>query len=179
MAAGGRLRRSVRWDRIKAELAKPEVTVTVDLGLGSGQDHIWTCDLTTDYVKINTVRAKPPHTRSEVGGGPHGTRGRRERGQTDQEDIPAMAQITMKELLEAGSTSATRPSAGTKMAKYIFGERNGIYIIDLQKTLEKFRDAQVFARDLAANGARCCSWAPRSRRRRPSPTRRPAAACST
>ena len=39
------------------------------------------------------------------------------------------------------------------MAKYIFGERNGIYIIDLQKTLKKFRDAQVFARDLAANGA--------------------------
>jgi small subunit ribosomal protein S2 len=38
------------------------------------------------------------------------------------------------------------------MAKYIFGERNGIYIIDLQKTLKKFRDAYVFARNLAANG---------------------------
>jgi glutamate N-acetyltransferase/amino-acid N-acetyltransferase len=54
VAAGGRLREGVRWDRVKAELAKPEVTVTVDLGLGSGQDHIWTCDLTADYVKINT-----------------------------------------------------------------------------------------------------------------------------
>jgi glutamate N-acetyltransferase/amino-acid N-acetyltransferase len=54
VAAGGRLRDGVRWDRVKAELAKPEVTVTVDLGLGSGQDHIWTSDLTTDYVKINT-----------------------------------------------------------------------------------------------------------------------------
>ena len=54
VAAGGRLREGVRWDRLKAELAKPEVAVTVDLGLGSGQDHIWTCDLTTDYVKINT-----------------------------------------------------------------------------------------------------------------------------
>jgi glutamate N-acetyltransferase/amino-acid N-acetyltransferase len=54
VAAGGRLREGVRWDRIKAELAKPEVTVTVDLGLGSAQDHIWTCDLTADYVKINT-----------------------------------------------------------------------------------------------------------------------------
>ena len=54
VAAGGRLREGVRWDRIKAELAKPEVTVTVDLGLGYGQDHIWTCDLTADYVKINT-----------------------------------------------------------------------------------------------------------------------------
>jgi glutamate N-acetyltransferase/amino-acid N-acetyltransferase len=54
VAAGGRLREGVRWDRVKAELAKPEVSVTVDLGLGSGQDHIWTCDFTTDYVKINT-----------------------------------------------------------------------------------------------------------------------------
>ena len=54
VAAGGRLRDGVRWDRVKAELAKPEVAVTVDLGLGSAQDHIWTCDLTTDYVKINT-----------------------------------------------------------------------------------------------------------------------------
>jgi glutamate N-acetyltransferase / amino-acid N-acetyltransferase len=54
VAAGGRLREGVRWDRIKAELAKPEVAVTVDLGVGSAQDHIWTCDLTADYVKINT-----------------------------------------------------------------------------------------------------------------------------
>jgi glutamate N-acetyltransferase/amino-acid N-acetyltransferase len=54
VAAGGRLRDGVRWDRVKAELAKSEVTLTVDLGLGAAQDHIWTCDLTTDYVKINT-----------------------------------------------------------------------------------------------------------------------------
>jgi glutamate N-acetyltransferase/amino-acid N-acetyltransferase len=54
VAAAGRLREGVRWDRVKAELAKPEVTVTVDLGLGAGHDHIWTCDLTADYVKINT-----------------------------------------------------------------------------------------------------------------------------
>jgi glutamate N-acetyltransferase/amino-acid N-acetyltransferase len=54
VAAGGRLREGVRWDRVKAELAKPEVAVTVDLGLGAAQEHIWTCDLTTDYVKINT-----------------------------------------------------------------------------------------------------------------------------
>ena len=64
-----------------------------------------------------------------------------------------MAQITMKELLEAGvhfghQTKRWNP----KMAKYIFGERNGIYIIDLQKTLKKFRDAYAFVRDLAANG---------------------------
>jgi small subunit ribosomal protein S2 len=63
-----------------------------------------------------------------------------------------MSQITMKELLEAGvhfghQTKRWNP----KMAKYIFGERNGIYIIDLQKTLKKFRDAYLFVRDLAAN----------------------------
>jgi glutamate N-acetyltransferase/amino-acid N-acetyltransferase len=54
VAVNGRLREGVRWDRVKAELGRPEVSVTVDLGLGSGQDHIWTCDLTADYVKINT-----------------------------------------------------------------------------------------------------------------------------
>jgi glutamate N-acetyltransferase/amino-acid N-acetyltransferase len=54
VAAGGRVREGVRWDRVKAELARPEVTVTVDLGLGHGADHVWTCDLTQDYVKINT-----------------------------------------------------------------------------------------------------------------------------
>ena len=50
----GRLRDGVSWERVKAELAKPDVILTVDLGLGTAQDHIWTCDLTTDYVKINT-----------------------------------------------------------------------------------------------------------------------------
>jgi glutamate N-acetyltransferase/amino-acid N-acetyltransferase len=54
VAAGGKPKEGVRWDRVKAELAKPEVTVTVDLGLGTGHDHLWTCDLTQDYVKINT-----------------------------------------------------------------------------------------------------------------------------
>jgi len=54
VAAGGKPRDGVRWERVKAELAKPEVTVTVDLGLGPGHDHVWTCDLTEDYVKINT-----------------------------------------------------------------------------------------------------------------------------
>ncbi len=64
-----------------------------------------------------------------------------------------MATITMKELLEAGvhfghQTKRWNP----KMQKYIFGERNGIYIIDLQKTLKKFREAYNFVRDLAAQG---------------------------
>jgi small subunit ribosomal protein S2 len=64
-----------------------------------------------------------------------------------------MAALTMKELLEAGvhfghQTKRWNP----KMQKYIFGERNGIYIIDLQKTLKKFREAYAFMRDLAAEG---------------------------
>jgi glutamate N-acetyltransferase/amino-acid N-acetyltransferase len=54
VVAGGRLKEGVAWDRVKTELAKPEVTLTVDLGLGSAHDHMWTCDLTQDYVKINT-----------------------------------------------------------------------------------------------------------------------------
>jgi glutamate N-acetyltransferase/amino-acid N-acetyltransferase len=54
VAAGGKPKENVRWDRVKAELAKPDVTLTVDLGLGTGHDHVWTCDLTQDYVKINT-----------------------------------------------------------------------------------------------------------------------------
>jgi small subunit ribosomal protein S2 len=64
-----------------------------------------------------------------------------------------MAGLTMKELLEAGvhfghQTKRWNP----KMQKYIFGERNGIYIIDLQKTLKKFREAHAAVRDLAAGG---------------------------
>ncbi len=64
-----------------------------------------------------------------------------------------MAALTMKELLEAGvhfghQTKRWNP----KMQKYIFGERNGIYIIDLQKTLKKFREAYGFVRELAGQG---------------------------
>jgi small subunit ribosomal protein S2 len=64
-----------------------------------------------------------------------------------------MAALTMKELLEAGvhfghQTKRWNP----KMQKYIFGERNGIYIIDLQKTLKKFRDAYSFVRELSSQG---------------------------
>ena len=64
-----------------------------------------------------------------------------------------MATITMKELLEAGvhfghQTKRWNP----KMKEYIFGERNGIYIIDLQKTLKMFKDASKFVQDGAAEG---------------------------
>ena len=91
-----------------------------------------------------------------------------------------MATLTMKELLEAGvhfghQTKRWNP----KMQKYIFGERNGIYIIDLQKTLKKFREAYAYVRDLAAGAAPCSSWARRSKRRRRCSKRPAAAACST
>jgi small subunit ribosomal protein S2 len=63
--------------------------------------------------------------------------------------------ITMKELLEAGvhfghQTKRWNP----KMKKYIFGKRNGIYIIDLQKTLKLFKEASSFIADLAGQGKR-------------------------
>jgi small subunit ribosomal protein S2 len=59
----------------------------------------------------------------------------------------------MKELLEAGvhfghQTKRWNP----KMKEYIFGERNGIYIIDLQKTLKLFKDAMRFVGEMAASG---------------------------
>ena len=64
-----------------------------------------------------------------------------------------MAIIQMKELLEAGvhfghQTRRWNP----KMKPFIFGKRNGIHIVDLQKTLHYFGDAAEFIRDLAANG---------------------------
>ena len=64
-----------------------------------------------------------------------------------------MAVISMKQLLEAGvhfghQTRRWNP----KMAKYIFTERNGIYIIDLQKTVKKVDEAYAFLRDVAAEG---------------------------
>ncbi|MEO8726915.1 MAG: 30S ribosomal protein S2 [Acidobacteriaceae bacterium] len=64
-----------------------------------------------------------------------------------------MANITMKELLEAGvhfghQTKRWNP----KMKEYIFGERNGIYIIDLQKTLKMFKDASKYVQELATEG---------------------------
>ncbi len=64
-----------------------------------------------------------------------------------------MAIISMKQLLEAGvhfghQTRRWNP----KMAEYIFTERNGIYIIDLQKTVKKIEEAYFFVREMAMNG---------------------------
>jgi small subunit ribosomal protein S2 len=67
--------------------------------------------------------------------------------------VVKMAVISMKQLLEAGvhfghQTRRWNP----KMAEYIFAERNGIYIIDLQKTAKKIEEAYAFIRDIAADG---------------------------
>ncbi len=64
-----------------------------------------------------------------------------------------MAVISMKQLLEAGvhfghQTRRWNP----KMAEYIFTERNGIYIIDLQKTVKKVEEAYMFVRQIAEEG---------------------------
>ena len=64
-----------------------------------------------------------------------------------------MSVISMKQLLEAGvhfghQTRRWNP----KMKKYIFTERNGIYIIDLQKTVKKVEEAYKYVKELAANG---------------------------
>ena len=64
-----------------------------------------------------------------------------------------MSVISMKQLLEAGvhfghQTRRWNP----KMAEYIFTERNGIYIIDLQKTVKKLEEAYNFVRDISADG---------------------------
>src|SRR3954452_20880984 len=66
-----------------------------------------------------------------------------------------MPQITMRELLEAGvhfghQTSRWNP----KMKSYVFGARNGIYIIDLQKTVQFTREACAFAQKVTSEGKR-------------------------
>ncbi len=66
-----------------------------------------------------------------------------------------MSVISMKQLLEAGvhfghQTRRWNP----KMKRYIFTERNGIYIIDLQKTVKKVEEAYNFTKNLAAEGGK-------------------------
>ena len=70
-----------------------------------------------------------------------------------QKEKTKMAVVSMKQLLEAGvhfghQTRRWNP----KMAPYIYTERNGIYIIDLAKTVKKLEEAYNFVRDLSADG---------------------------
>lgn len=64
-----------------------------------------------------------------------------------------MVSVTMKELLEAGVHFGHRTKRwNPKMKDFIFGKRNGIYIIDLQKTIKIFREATAFIETVAAEG---------------------------
>ena len=91
------------------------------------------------------VRSRPPATtcgRSGAGGGSVNRR----------RSLP-MAVITMRQMLEAGvhfghQTRRWNP----KMKRFIFGERNGIYIIDLEQTLTRVETAYAYVRDLVAGG---------------------------
>lgn len=72
---------------------------------------------------------------------------------TSGKEVDALAVVTMKQLLESGvhfghQTRRWNP----KMKPYIFTERNGIYIIDLQKTVRKMEEAYNFVRDTVMNG---------------------------
>ena len=92
-----------------------------------------------------------------------------------------MSNLTIKQLLEAGvhfghQTKRWNP----KMKPYIFGARNGIYIIDLQKTLKMFKEAYNFVKEVRRPGTNTSfSWARRSRPRRRSSKSRSGAAPST
>ncbi len=74
-------------------------------------------------------------------------------GAAEKPEEKNMSVVSMKQLLEAGvhfghQTRRWNP----KMAEYIFTERNGIYIIDLQKTVKKLEEAYLFAREISAEG---------------------------
>ena len=93
-----------------------------------------------------------------------------------------MAQVTVKELLEAGvhfghQTRRWNP----KMRRYIFGERGGIHIIDLQKTEQLLARAQQFASEVAGRGGTVLFVGTKKQARDTSrrPPRRPACRTST
>lgn len=66
-----------------------------------------------------------------------------------------MAVITLRQLLESGAHFGHQTNRwNPKMKRFIYGSRNGIYIIDLQQTLQRFRTAYEFVRNTAARGGR-------------------------
>ena len=90
-----------------------------------------------------------------------------------------MGVVQMKQLLEAGvhfghQTRRWNP----KMAEYIFTERNGIYIIDLQKTVKMIEEAYYFTRDVAAEGGSVLLLEQRSRLRKQSKRKLREQACT-
>ena len=76
--------------------------------------------------------------------------------------------INIRTLLEAGCHFGHQTRRwNPKMRPYIFGERNGIYILDLKQTIVAADAAYTFLKNTCATAARSCSSAPRSRLRRP------------
>ncbi|HIP93529.1 MAG TPA: 30S ribosomal protein S2 [Desulfurobacteriaceae bacterium] len=76
-----------------------------------------------------------------------------DQAQSQPQEVPKKPRITMKELLEAGvHFGHPKDKWNPKMKKFIFTTRNGIHIIDLQKTIEYFNKAYDFIVDLVANG---------------------------
>ena len=64
-----------------------------------------------------------------------------------------MAVVSMKQLLEVGAHFGHQAKRwNPKMKPYIFTERNGIYIIDLQKTVKKVEEAYEFVKEISASG---------------------------
>lgn len=90
-----------------------------------------------------------------------------------------MSIISMKQLLEAGvhfghQTRRWNP----KMAPYIFTERNGIYIIDLQKTVKKIEEAYAFIKEVVESGKPILFVGTKSRHRQPLLTKPKDAECT-
>jgi len=76
-----------------------------------------------------------------------------QRARTEEKTEEVCMVVTMKDLLEAGVHFGHQVKRwNPKMKKYIFGQRNGIYIIDLQKTVKMFEDAYNFIRDISSRG---------------------------
>ena len=77
-----------------------------------------------------------------------------------------MSEITMKQLLESGVHFGHQTNRwDPKMKPYIYGARSGIYIIDLQKTLVLFQEAEKVVRDMARAGKKILLWRPKNRRK--------------
>ncbi|MBI3625312.1 MAG: bifunctional glutamate N-acetyltransferase/amino-acid acetyltransferase ArgJ, partial [Candidatus Rokubacteria bacterium] len=53
VVAGGQLHQGAKLERVREIMARPEFTIQIDLGLGRGEAHVWTCDLSEEYVRVN------------------------------------------------------------------------------------------------------------------------------
>ena len=88
--------------------------------------------------------------------------------------------ISMKALLESGVHFGHRTNRwDPRMKPYIFTERNGIHIIDLQQTVQSLQRAYNLSAIMLRKAAPCSLWAPSARHRKPSRWKQNAAACPT